>query len=132
MREVSQAVHHRHSGLGGKFLDVGVVEGPNHDAVHETAHYPTHVGNRLALAESDLRVGDVERVAPELPDRYQHASELLDDLSTAAEIDHTASEMEDIRRRLRAREVPRKGFCWHCRKPLHSRSDTCAFCGEKQ
>ena len=74
----------------------------------------------------------MKALAPELSDRYQHASELLDDLSTAGEIDHTASEMEDIRRRLRARDVPRKGFCWHCRKPLHSRSDTCAFCGEKQ
>jgi hypothetical protein len=40
--------------------------------------------------------------------------------------------MEDIRRRLRAREVPKRGFCWHCRKPLHARSETCAFCGEKQ
>ena len=49
-----------------------------------------------------------------------------------AEIDHKATEMEDIRRRLRAREVPKRGFCWHCRKPLHARSDTCAFCGEAQ
>jgi eukaryotic-like serine/threonine-protein kinase len=68
----------------------------------------------------------------ELGDRYQRASELLDDLATAAEIDHNASEMEDIRRRLRAREVPKRGFCWHCRKPLHARSEVCAFCGEKQ
>ena len=29
--------------------------------------------------------------------------------------------MEDIRKRLKAREVPKKGFCWHCRKPLHAR-----------
>src|SRR4030095_10137739 len=61
----------------------------------------------------------------ELGDRYQRASELLDDLATAAEIDHNASEMEDIRRRLRAREVPKRGFCWHCRKPLHARSEVC-------
>ena len=27
---------------------------------------------------------------------------------------------------------PSRGFCWHCRKPLHARSDTCPFCGEKQ
>jgi hypothetical protein len=25
-----------------------------------------------------------------------------------------------------------KRFCWHGRKPLHARSETCAFCGEKQ
>jgi len=74
----------------------------------------------------------MKALAPELADRYQRASELLDDLATAAEIDHSATEMEDIRRRLRAREVPKRGFCWHCRKPLHARSETCAFCGEKQ
>jgi serine/threonine protein kinase len=89
---------------------------------------------RLRNNQIPKEISDIvmKSLATELPNRYQHASELLDDLSTAAEIDHTASEMEDIRRRLRAREVPRKGFCWHCRKPLHSRSDTCAFCGEKQ
>jgi serine/threonine protein kinase len=52
----------------------------------------------------------------EVSERYQRASELLDDLATAAEIDHNATAMEDIRRRLRAREVPKRGFCWHCRK----------------
>ena len=55
-------------------------------------------------------------------ERYQRASELLEDLATAADIDHKATELEDIRKRLKAREVPKKGFCWHCRKPLHARS----------
>jgi serine/threonine-protein kinase len=90
---------------------------------------PWQRNNQIPREISDIVM---KSLAPEVSNRYQHASELLDDLATAAEIDHTASEMEDIRRRLRAREVPRKGFCWHCRKPLHSRSDTCAFCGEKQ
>jgi len=90
---------------------------------------PWQRNNQIPREISDIVM---KSLAPEVSNRYQHTSELLDDLSTAAEIDHTASEMEDIRRRLRAREVPRKGFCWHCRKPLHSRSDTCAFCGEKQ
>jgi len=74
----------------------------------------------------------MKALAPELPERYQHASELLDDLATAADIDHNATELEDIRKRLKAREVPKKGFCWNCRKPLHARSDGCPFCGEKQ
>jgi serine/threonine-protein kinase len=90
---------------------------------------PRQRNNQIPKEISDIVM---KSLAPALTDRYQRVSELLDDLTTAAEIDHTASEMEDIRRRLRAREVPRKGFCWHCRKPLHSRSDTCAFCGEKQ
>jgi len=74
----------------------------------------------------------MKALATDIPNRYQRASELLDDLATAGEIDHSATEMEDIRRRLRARDVPKRGFCWHCRKPLHARSETCAFCGEKQ
>ncbi len=74
----------------------------------------------------------MKALAPEVRDRYQRAGELLDDLATAGEIDHKATELEDIRKRLKAREVPKKGFCWHCRKPLHARSDSCPFCGEKQ
>lgn len=74
----------------------------------------------------------MKALAREVGERYQRAGELLEDLATAGEIDHTATEMEDIRKRLKAREVPKKGFCWHCRKPLHARSDGCPFCGEKQ
>jgi eukaryotic-like serine/threonine-protein kinase len=74
----------------------------------------------------------MKALATEVSERYQRASELLDDVATAADIDHNATELEDIRRRLKAREVPKKGFCWNCRKPLHARSDSCPFCGEKQ
>ena len=45
---------------------------------------------------------------------------------------HMAKAVEDIRKRLKAREVPKRGFCWNCRKPLHARSGMCAFCGETQ
>ncbi|HYU77917.1 MAG TPA: protein kinase [Vicinamibacterales bacterium] len=38
----------------------------------------------------------------------------------------------DIQARLKARETPQARFCWHCRKPLHARTDTCPFCGEAQ
>ena len=31
-----------------------------------------------------------------------------------------------------ARETPQPRFCWHCRKPLHARSDRCPFCDETQ
>jgi serine/threonine protein kinase len=89
---------------------------------------------RVRNSQIPREVSDIvmKALAPEVSDRYQRASELLDDLATSAEIDNKATEMEDIRRRLRAREVPKRGFCWHCRKPLHARSATCAFCGEKQ
>ena len=89
---------------------------------------------RLRNSQIPKEISDIvmKALTPQVADRYQRASELLEDLATADEIDHTATEMEDIRRRLKAREVPKKGFCWHCRKPLHARSDSCPFCGEKQ
>ena len=74
----------------------------------------------------------MKAIAADVAARYQRASELLEDLATAADIDHKATELDDIRKRLKAREAPKRGFCWHCRKPVHARSDTCPFCGEKQ
>jgi eukaryotic-like serine/threonine-protein kinase len=85
--------------------------------------------NQIPREISDIVM---KAIAADLGDRYQRASELLDDLDTAGEIDHNATQMDDIRKRLKAREVPKKGFCWHCMKPLHARSDSCPFCGEKQ
>ncbi len=85
--------------------------------------------NQIPKEISDIVM---KALAPEVSERYQRASELIEDLGTAGEIDHKAAEMDDIRRRLKAREVPKKTFCWHCRKPLHARSDACPFCGEKQ
>ena len=42
-------------------------------------------------------------------------------------------EAVEIQLRLKAREAPQTPrFCWHCRKPLHARSDHCPFCGERQ
>jgi serine/threonine protein kinase len=74
----------------------------------------------------------MKAIATDVGERYQRASELLEDLATAADIDYKATQLEDIRKRLRAREPPKKGFCWNCRKPLHSRSSACPFCGEAQ
>jgi len=89
---------------------------------------------RLRNGQIPREISDIvmKTLAVEVSERYQRASELLEDLATAADIDHSATELEDIRKRLKAREVPKKGFCWKCRKPLHARSDSCPFCGEKQ
>jgi serine/threonine-protein kinase len=85
----------------------------------------------------------MKAMAPDIPSRYQRASDLLDDLlairataprrprtPTPAEMSH--DEVGDIQSRLKARESPQPRFCWHCRKPLHARSDRCPFCGEAQ
>jgi len=82
-------------------------------------------------------------MAPDPAERYQRASEILDELVAAREpaprraagrggttsADATVAEIQS---RLRARETPPARFCWHCRKPLHARTDRCPFCGETQ
>jgi serine/threonine-protein kinase len=89
---------------------------------------------RLRNTQVPREISDIvmKALAPDLGERYQRASELTEDLATALDIDHKATELDDIRKRLKAREVPKKGFCWNCHKPLHARSSTCPFCGEGQ
>jgi serine/threonine protein kinase len=89
---------------------------------------------RLRNAQIPKEIDDIvlKALQPMVAERYQRASELLEDLMTAADIDHKATEMEDIRKRLKARAAPKGGFCWHCRKPVHPRAESCPFCGEKQ
>ena len=88
----------------------------------------------------------LKAMAPEITARYQRASDLLNDILGAREpaprravrrISTTAATADEhvaeIQSRLKAREdTPQSRFCWHCRKPLHARSDKCPFCGEKQ
>jgi len=88
----------------------------------------------------------LKAMAPELTVRYQRVSDLLNDILAAREpaprravrrvstAAATADEhVAEIQSRLKAREdTPQSRFCWHCRKPLHARSDKCPFCGEKQ
>jgi serine/threonine-protein kinase len=90
-------------------------------------------------------------LAPDVPARYQRASELLEDLLAARpassrrtppaastpvyEATRTpapAGGLQGIQSRLRARETPARRFCWRCRKPLPARSSRCPFCGESQ
>jgi serine/threonine-protein kinase len=86
----------------------------------------------------------LKAMAPEIPARYQRAAALLEDVLAArdrgprgtpraTQAPHgTQDEAHDIQTRLKARETPQPRFCWHCRKPLHARSDRCPFCGEAQ
>ena len=89
-------------------------------------------------------------MAPDVGARYQRATDLLEDVlaaranvmprrtpSNVARTDGAAGtrgrdDAQGIQTRLRAREAPSARFCWHCRKPLHARTDRCPFCGEKQ
>jgi serine/threonine-protein kinase len=83
-------------------------------------------------------------MAPEIHARYQRAGELLDDLLAARSAPRpvvrptpspgelAGDNVQEIQTRLKARDTPQPRFCWHCRKPLHARSDRCPFCGEAQ
>jgi len=99
---------------------------------------PPRVRNRaVPRAVNDIVM---KAMAPDLTVRYQRAGDVLADLLSlgpaTARRTPTASpaseEAQRIHRRLRAREAPAPRFCWHCRKPLHARSDQCPFCGERQ
>ena len=91
-------------------------------------------------------------MAPEVAARYQRAPDLM---RAVIEARNTAlprrypptpgaiekpeaagargrDDAHGIQSRLRAREAPAPRFCWHCRKPLHARTDRCPFCGERQ
>jgi hypothetical protein len=87
----------------------------------------------------------LKALAPEVHARYQRAAELLDDVIAARAATRVSrrddaapkaatagNDAQDIQLRLKAREAPQPRFCWHCRKPLHARSDRCPFCGEAQ
>src|SRR5450759_1975015 len=100
---------------------------------------------RLKNPKIPKAINDIvlKAMAPEITARYQRASELLDEVLAArggsgrrpqrpAAGGDACSDVEDIQTRLKAREAPQPRFCWHCRKPLHARSDRCPFCGEAQ
>ena len=94
---------------------------------------------KIPKAISDIVL---KAMAPDIPARYQRASELLDDViafresamrpARASPPSSISDDVLDIQSRLKARETPPPRFCWHCRKPLHARSDRCPFCGEAQ
>ncbi len=111
---------------------------------------PRSVNPRVPRALNDVVV---KAMAPGITARYQRASDLLDDILTfrggrrkaptpvptsaspssgASASAGTVTDSEEIQARLRARETPQARFCWHCRKPLHARSDRWPFGGATQ
>jgi len=110
-----------------------------------------HVAPRLKNPRIPKAINDivVKAMAPAIQSRYKRAGDLLDDVLAArtsvprgtprrpsstpeAEVDGASDTAQEIHQRLKARETPQPRFCWHCRKPLHARSDRCPFCGEAQ
>ena len=103
---------------------------------------------RLCNPEVPKTLNDIvmRALAPELSNRYQRATELLNDLEhgsappsrPAPAPDRHAEPPRDAGRarvhvtpRRRRADNPSSGrFCSRCHKPLHARADRCPFCGE--
>ncbi len=102
---------------------------------------PRTRNGRLPQAINDIIM---TAMAPDPAARYQRAADLLEDLLRAAErppgrrtterppAAAAAPTPQASAPWPRPRETPQPRFCWHCRKPLHARSDRCPFCGEAQ
>jgi serine/threonine protein kinase len=98
---------------------------------------------RIPRSISDIVL---KAMAPDVHARYQRAADVVQDIlaargnvesrrsprSTPPQPDSSPDDMQDIHTRLKARDTPQPRFCWHCRKPLHARTDRCPFCGETQ
>jgi eukaryotic-like serine/threonine-protein kinase len=98
--------------------------------------------SRIPKAVNDIVM---RAMAPDVVNRYQRAGDLLNDLlatRSTANVhtglptprigDTPPGEEAQAQNRVRPRELSQPRFCWHCRKPLHARSDRCPFCGEAQ
>lgn len=64
-------------------------------------------------------------------DRYQKASDIVKEIHNFKGKDTKKTEIQDIFRRIKARERIRSDYCWNCRRPLPYKAKTCPYCGEK-
>ncbi|HAK57181.1 MAG: serine/threonine-protein kinase [Vicinamibacterales bacterium] len=97
---------------------------------------------RLKNKKIPTRISDIvmRALAPDIPTRYQRASDLLEALIAerpaarrpAVRSPRAAADLGVKPRPPAARTTPTPRFCWHCRKPLHARTDRCPFCRELQ
>ncbi len=63
--------------------------------------------------------------------RYQGAGEIIEALERFRGKDAKKTEIDDIRRRIQAREHRQNACCWNCRKPLPYKSTRCPYCNEE-
>jgi serine/threonine-protein kinase len=110
----------------------------------ELASPPKLKNPKLPKAISDIVM---KAIAPDIPARYQRASELLEAVlaartpppgrrpwrpAPATPGSGASEEQQDIQARLKARETVQAKFCWKCGKALAARADVCPFCSERQ
>jgi len=69
-------------------------------------------------------------LSPKIEERYQKASEIVNELTKFKGKNTARSELDDILGRIKARERKNKKLCWNCRRPLPLKSENCPYCGE--
>jgi len=69
-------------------------------------------------------------LSSKIEERYTRASEIIRELSVFKGKDLKKSEIEDIMRRIKARERHVAKHCWNCRRPLPYKARICPHCGE--
>lgn len=69
-------------------------------------------------------------LSAKVEDRYQRAIEIIRDLTSFKGEHSEKSEIEDIMRRIRARDRSLSNLCWNCRRPLPYKAKNCPHCGE--
>ena len=97
---------------------------------------------RLKNRKIPVRISDIvmRAMAPHIGQRYQRASDMLDDLIAerpapawaSARRGRAAVDIAPATATPAGRAIPTARFCWHCQKPLHARTDRCPFCRELQ
>lgn len=70
-------------------------------------------------------------LSSQVENRYQTPEGITKELSRFKGKDAKKTEIEDIRRRIQARESRINHQCWNCRRPLPYKATQCPYCGEK-
>ncbi len=70
-------------------------------------------------------------LSSQVENRYQTPEEITKEISRFKGKDAKKTEIEDIRRRIQAREGRKNHQCWNCRRPLPYKAAQCPYCGEK-
>mgnify|MGYP001176214916 FL=1 len=97
---------------------------------------------RLKNPNIPTRVSEIimRAMAPNISERYKQANDVLTDLLDGrpeksvrrTHSNQTSNNEKPLSVSSHASDTPQPRFCWHCRKPLHAKTDRCPFCGEMQ
>ena len=97
---------------------------------------------RLKNPNIPTRVSEIimRAMAPHISERYKQANNVLADLLDGrpensvrkTHANQTSNNERPLSASSHASDTPQQRFCWHCRKPLHAKTDRCPFCREMQ